>query len=89
MFKLIKRVFIVLVFFWWKINYKICRRRPMLVDLNPEILRYNSFMASLDRCDASCKICLVEYVSQLKKNGSIKYGNINKLVKGINGTYLI
>ena len=56
----------------------------MLVDLNPEKLRYNPFMASLYRCGGSCntvtdlfgRICVP--TKEKCKLESIQYDNMNK-----------
>ena len=38
------------------LNDEPCMVRPTLIDLNPDELKYYSFMISLDKCTGSCNV---------------------------------
>ena len=73
MFSLIEQVLIVLLSFsssfatkCLSLNYEQCMARPILIDLNPVVLKYYSFMISLDKCSENCNV-LSPKICNLKK----------------------
>ena len=63
MFRLIKKVFIVLLSFssslatkYESLNDEPCMIRPTLIDLSHVELKYYPFIISLDKCNRSCNV---------------------------------
>ena len=64
-----------------------CMVRPILIDMNPDELKYHPFIISFWKCTGGCKMLFLQkYVFQKKQKTNVK--NICKLIVNANSIVL-